>query len=68
MPITIAKISVHTTDLHLLSSWNINESLIVGTAKIDEVIVKKLFLDTDVPEASGCVRFLGGDKFSIAQL
>jgi len=67
-PITAAKIPVHTTDLHPLPSWNIDESSIVGNAEVDETIVKELRLDTDVPEASGRVRFLGGDQLSIARL
>ena len=39
--------------------------------RVDEAIVKELqCLDTDVPEASGCVRFLqiGGDQPSTARL
>lgn len=35
---------------------------------MNEAIVKELRLDTEVPEAFGHVRFLGGDQLSIARL
>jgi len=67
-PVTPAKIPIHMTDLHPLPSWNVDESSIVGNAEVNEAIVKELCLDTEVPEAFGCVRFLGGDQLSIARL
>jgi len=51
-----------------LPSWPIDESSIVGNADVNEAIVKELRLDTEVPGASGRVRFLGGDQLSIARL
>ena len=66
-PNSSEKISVHTTNLHPLPSWNIDESSIVGNAEVDEAIVKELGLDS-VPEAADRVRFLGGDQLSLARL
>jgi hypothetical protein len=66
-PETPEKIPVHTTDLHPLPSWNIDESSIVGNAEVDEAIMKELGLD-NIPEVTNRVRFLGGDQLSIARL
>ncbi|KAF8162231.1 hypothetical protein BJ912DRAFT_1098508 [Pholiota molesta] len=61
------KIPIHTTELHPLPTWNIDESSIVGNAEVDEVIMKELGLDK-LPVTSDRVRFLGGDQLSIARL
>lgn len=66
-PETAEKIPVHTTDLHPLPSWNIDESSIVGNAEVDQAIVNELRLD-GVPGAADRVRFLGGDQLSLARL
>ena len=66
-PNSSEKIPVHTTNLHPLPSWNINELSIVGNAEVDEAIVKELALDS-VPGAADRVRFLRGDQLTLARL
>ena len=50
-PETAEKIRVHTTNLHPLPSWNIDESSIVGNAEVDLAIVKELQLES-IPGAT----------------
>jgi hypothetical protein len=66
-PETSEKIKVHTTKLHPLPAWNIDESTITGNAEVVAEINKELRL-SEVPGSQERVRFLAGDQMSIARL
>jgi hypothetical protein len=66
-PQTSEKIPLHQTKLHLLPTWNIDESTIIGNADVDQAIVNELDLENS-PVFKDHVRFLAGDQLSLARL
>ncbi|KAF8869268.1 hypothetical protein BD779DRAFT_1480138 [Infundibulicybe gibba] len=66
-PASSAKIELHSTSLHPLPAWNIDESTIIGNAEVDEAIVNELHI-RDTTNFAKCVRFQAGDQLSLARL
>ena len=66
-PITEDKIELHTTELHPLPTWNIDESSIAGNIAVDAAIVNELQLDKSDPNFWKQVRLHGGDQLSLAR-
>ena len=65
-PVTDDKIKLHTTELHPLPTWNIDESSIAGNIAVDAAIVKELQLEKR-PDFWKTLRFHGGDRLSLAR-
>lgn len=66
-PETVDKIKVHKTDVHPLTTFEVDKASIVGNVEVNDCIDDELELDQNEPNYNKLVRLNAGDQLTLAR-